>query len=323
KRNMFYGNCIGRCDQLAGPPPDFILSMPPPPLPLFLISKPATVDALISLNESQPCFATFMCRQAHNRNESGNAIMELVRNDSKSLENLWLFISFCVGIFVLGCFLALIVIRCREYFFSYHDANIKQTTINALGEAAKSNAFTSGGILYPCATANSRDLLQSQLVNDSRLLWATLTPHGTRHFIIENSQDGGHYESVDYRGKSQHQVFRGYAKHSQSFVKSFDNNGFVDYDYEDPTPLMESYHDDMDSGYQEPHDVTGSLKRSPMRVLDLKNETSSSVESQYNSPSKFNSGSKSGPESSTLTTSRKTTLCRRISDASSHNGTSM
>jgi len=103
-------------------------------------------------------------------------------------------------------------------FFSYHDANIKQTAINALGEATKSNAFTSGGILYPCATANSRDLLQSQLVNDSRLLWATLTPHGTRHFIIENSQDG-HYESVDYRGKSHSQVFRGYEKHSQSFVK--------------------------------------------------------------------------------------------------------
>lgn len=100
-----------------------------------------------------------------------------------------------------------------------------------MGEATKSNAFTSGGILYPCATANSRDLLQSQLVNDSRLLWATLTPHGTRHFIIENSQDGGigngsvggggggHYESVDYRGKAHSQVFRGYAKQSQSFVK--------------------------------------------------------------------------------------------------------
>lgn len=126
----------------------------------------------------------------------------------------------------------IIHIHCSHFstFFSYHDANIKQTAINALGEATKSNAFTSGGILYPCATANSRDLLQSQLVNDSRLLWATLTPHGTRHFIIENSQDGGsgsgsvgggggHYESVDYRGKAHSQVFRGYAKQSQSFVK--------------------------------------------------------------------------------------------------------
>ncbi|BFG01576.1 uncharacterized protein DMAD_01293 [Drosophila madeirensis] len=305
--NIVLGNCVGSCDQLAGPPPDFILSMPPPPLPSFLISKPTTIETLMPSNESQPCFAAFMCGQGQGQHNdsTGNALMELVRSDTKSLENIWFFVSSCVGIFVLGCFLAIIVIRCRDTFFSYHDANIKQTAINALGEATKSNAFSSGGILYPCATANSRDLLQSQLVNDSRLLWATLTPHGTRHFIIENSQDGGHYESVDYRGKAHSQVFRGYAKHSQSFVKSFDNNGFVDYDYEDPTPLMDSYHDDMDSGYQEPHEVTGSLPQSsPMHGTTTANETT---------PTNVN----------TLSISRKTTLSRRISDASSHNGTTM
>ncbi|KAH8288124.1 hypothetical protein KR054_001665, partial [Drosophila jambulina] len=327
RMNLLLGNCVGSCDQLAGPPPDFILSMPPPPLPSFLISKPATVEALVPSNESQPCFAAFMCGQGQQHNESGNALMELVRSDSKSLENVWLFVSSCIGIFVLGCFLALIVIRCRDSFFSYQDANIKQTAISALGEATKSNAFTSGGILYPCAMANSRDLLQSQLVNDSRLLWATLTPHGTRHFIIENSQDG-HYESVDYRGKSHSQVFRGYAKHSQSFVKSFDNNGFVDYDYEDPTPLMDSYHDDMDSGYQEPHEVTGSLKRSPMRTLDSANGTPTGAGSNYNSNSNVGggggvSGLASNQNGNSMSISRKTTLSRRISDASSHNGTSM
>ncbi|KAH8343100.1 hypothetical protein KR059_005114, partial [Drosophila kikkawai] len=326
RMNILLGNCVGSCDQLAGPPPDFILSMPPPPLPSFLISKPATVEALVPSNESQPCFAAFMCGQGQQHNESGNALMELVRSDSKSLENVWLFVSSCIGIFVLGCFLALIVIRCRDSFFSYQDANIKQTAISALGDATKSNAFTSGGILYPCATANSRDLLQSQLVNDSRLLWATLTPHGTRHFIIENSQDG-HYESVDYRGKSHSQVFRGYAKHSQSFVKSFDNNGFVDYDYEDPTPLMDSYHDDMDSGYQEPHEVTGSLKRSPMRTLDSSNGTPTGAGTTYNSNVGGGGGGGSGLASNqngnSMSISRKTTLSRRISDASSHNGTSM
>ncbi|EDW29926.1 GL15895 [Drosophila persimilis] len=308
--NIVLGNCVGSCDQLAGPPPDFILSMPPPPLPSFLISKPTTIETLMPpSNESQPCFAAFMCGgqggQGQHNDSNGNALMELVRSsDTRSLENVWFFVSSCVGIFVLGCFLAIIVIRCRETFLSYHDANIKQTAINALGEATKSNAFSSGGILYPCATANSRDLLQSQLVNDSRLLWATLTPHGTRHFIIENSQDGGHYESVDYRGKAHSQVFRGYAKHSQSFVKSFDNNGFVDYDYEDPTPLMDSYHDDMDSGYQEPHEVTGSLNQSsPMHGHATANDTPTNV--------------------NTLSISRKTTLSRRISDASSHNGTTM
>ncbi|EDW82579.1 uncharacterized protein Dwil_GK10065 [Drosophila willistoni] len=318
--NILFGNCVGSCDQMPGPPPDFILSMPPPPLPSFLISKPKHVETLLPSNESQPCFAAFMCGQNHQHNESGNALMELVRSDTKSLENIWFFVSSCIGIFVLGCFLALIVIRCKDSFFSYHDANIKQTAINALGDATKSNAFTSGGILYPCATANSRDLLQSQLVNDSRLLWATLTPHGTRHFVIENSQDGGHYESVDYRGKAHNQVFRGYAKHSQSFVKSFDNNGFVDYDYEDPTPLMESYHDDMDSGYQEPHEITGSLKRSPMRTLGTSPIGHEAAASHSNCGPSVNPNSQA---INTLSISRKTTLSRRISDASSHNGTSM
>ncbi|XP_030379826.1 uncharacterized protein LOC115628027 [Scaptodrosophila lebanonensis] len=313
--NILLGNCVGSCDQLAGPPPDFILSMPPPPLPSFLITKPKNINSVLQSNESQPCFAAFMCGQNHQHNDSGNELMELVRSDTKSLENIWFFVSSCIGIFVLGCFLALILIRCRDTFFSYHDANIKQTAINALGEATKSNAFTSGGILYPCATANSRDLLQSQLVNDSRLLWATLTPHGTRHFIIENSD--GHYEAVDYRGKAHNQVFRGYAKQSQPFVKSFDNNGFVDYDYEDPTPLMDSYHDDMDSGYQEPHEVIGSLKRSPLRTL-VSSPSGSDLPKMNGGPSLS-----SNQTTSSLSMSRKTTLSRRISDASSHNGTSM
>lgn len=112
--NILLGNCVGSCDQLAGPPPDFILSMPPPPLPSFLISKPKSIDILLPANESQPCFAAFMCGQ-NQHNESGNELMELVRSDTKSMENVWFFVSSCIGIFVLGCFLALIVIRCKEW----------------------------------------------------------------------------------------------------------------------------------------------------------------------------------------------------------------
>lgn len=56
-------------------------------------------------------------------------------------------------------------------------------------------------MLYPCA--NNRDSLQQQMVNDNRLLWATLTPHGTRHFVSDfpSGQDG-HYEVVDYKMKA-------------------------------------------------------------------------------------------------------------------------
>lgn len=85
--------------------------------------------------------------------------------------------------------------------FSYHDSNLKQSSISALGEPTKSNPFLSGGMLYPCA--NNRDSLQQQMVNDNRLLWATLTPHGTRHFVSDfpSGQDG-HYEVVDYKMKA-------------------------------------------------------------------------------------------------------------------------
>lgn len=45
--------------------------------------------------------------------------------------------------------------------------------------------------------------------------------------------------------------------------QSFDNNGFSDFDYEDMhlTNAIDLYHDDHDSGYQEPHEVIGTLNR--------------------------------------------------------------
>lgn len=113
-----------------------------------------------------------------------------------------------------------------------------------MGEPSKSNPFLAGGILYPCTSSGSRNTLQRQLANDSRLLWATLTPHGTRHFISDyaggfppDATDGvavteeiasnpmkphnksnnsevnaGHYEIVDYRGKMQMHNLRDYVK---------------------------------------------------------------------------------------------------------------
>lgn len=85
--------------------------------------------------------------------------------------------------------------------FSYHETNIKQTTVSALGEPIKAHPFMSGGILYPCATTSNRDSLQHQLTNDNRLLWATLTPHGTRHFVSDYpvSDNDAQYEVVGYR----------------------------------------------------------------------------------------------------------------------------
>lgn len=94
--------------------------------------------------------------------------------------------------------------------------------MSALGEPSKANPFMAGGILYPCATANSRDILQNQLANDNRLLWATLTPHGTRHFISDYPvvHQDGHYEVVDYRTKTQNPALQEYVKRTPIKVSS-------------------------------------------------------------------------------------------------------
>lgn len=60
--------------------------------------------------------------------------------------------------------------------------------------------FMPGDILHPCPS--NTQTLQHQMVKENRMLWATLTPHGTRHFVSTcepaPSYDD-HYEVVDYQ----------------------------------------------------------------------------------------------------------------------------
>lgn len=68
--------CIDCIDGSMEPPPDMILSMPPPPLPSYLLPK---TSVLMGQNETphQPCFATFMCEPAAQRDQSGIEFIEL------------------------------------------------------------------------------------------------------------------------------------------------------------------------------------------------------------------------------------------------------
>lgn len=175
----------------------------------------------------------------------------------------------------------------------------------------------SGTMLYPC-NQSSNNHLQQQLANDNRVLWAALTPHGTQHFVSEAypSQDD-HYEVIDYGLKVDQKYNTTTSKHSQ--VKSFENNGFVDYDYEDPTPLIESYHlDDMDSGYQEPQDImgTGTLQRPrsprPMVSSPTRIENPNIPPLNLYPNRNFNG-----------TLNKKSTLSRRISDVSAYSNQNM
>ena len=108
------GNCVGNCGFSGPPPPDTILSMPPPPLPSFLLPKTAALAP--TTNDTHPCFATLMCDPNPHPRESGMEFVEFTGQNSNGLENTWLFvlISSCVGVLILGGLLAVILLKCRE-----------------------------------------------------------------------------------------------------------------------------------------------------------------------------------------------------------------
>lgn len=133
-----------------------------------------------------------------------------------------------------------------------------------------------GPVLYPCLPPpQNTETLRNQHTNDNRVLWATLTPNGPQHYISSASyhspqstpatltQQDDHYEVVDHQMRVQ-QHYTSNTTGRIPIVKSFENSGFTDYDYEDPVRYAESFRtDDMDSGYQEPQDIlVGSLPRS-------------------------------------------------------------
>lgn len=67
----------------------------------------------------------------------------------------------------------------------------------------KSQSYMSGNMLYPCPSNEQN--IQQDMNKEGRLLWATLTPHGTRHFVTRGAERypnyEDHYEVIDYHNK--------------------------------------------------------------------------------------------------------------------------
>lgn len=109
--------CGSKCYE-AGPPPDTILSMPPPPLPVFLLPRSAIVA--LSGNHSQPCFAAFMCEPAADGGAIGprasKGIEYSVEMPGHTSDDTWMFVlaTSGVGVLLLGALLALILLKCRK-----------------------------------------------------------------------------------------------------------------------------------------------------------------------------------------------------------------
>lgn len=348
--------CGSQCIEL-GPPPNSILSMPPPPLPSFLVPRTALIA--LAQNDSQPCYAAFVCELLPGAREpSGIEFIELPGN---GFDDAWLFllVAALVSIIVVVTVLSFMVIKCREYVndlfrnltnkyvnlsnfisISCRESVHKRGPVNGVCinepqmSANKSQTFLSGDILYS-STSNEQTSLQQQMVKENRLLWAALTPHGTRHFVSSAEQCSNyddHYEVIDYQGNRVMRPREGVTlkinPNNSTNTRSFDNSGFSDFEYEVMNAAInrtDSFiHDDRDSGYQEPHEVISTLNRNSPRPIvstptriEHPNIPPLNMHPHPHSHSHSHRGHSSGSGGGgvTLTPQKKSTLGRRTNDA--------
>ncbi|XP_060525199.1 uncharacterized protein LOC132701370 isoform X2 [Cylas formicarius] len=180
---------------------------------------------------------------------SRNANTDVETNWSVTgIDDTWLLVlvASSIGVLLLGALLAMFLLKCREMNLfggsdrctlhsREHREIMKHTDTRDCSVLSNGNklAIPSDAVLYH-GTPN---------LQDNRLMWAALTPRGTQHFISENyprnlikyDESDDHYETIEpLRAEPGHSVAttRGYDQY-ETYQK--------DYDYEDPTPLIESY----------------------------------------------------------------------------------
>ncbi|KAL1455185.1 hypothetical protein WDU94_009296 [Cyamophila willieti] len=168
--NMMMKSCSDLWE--LGPPPNFILSIPPPPVPDNL--------HLSSINFSTPYGS--MCNDAP---KTGVDIVESAPPGRPVNDDTWVFILLACGLLVLigSSMLALFFVKYKE---SREKISLHEEHLNS-GKACET-------VLYPPNT------------ND-KFLWATVTPKGTtQHFTIanpsvcihKNSFENTAFDSDDY-----------------------------------------------------------------------------------------------------------------------------
>lgn len=166
---------------------------------------------------------------------------------------------------------------------SMHSRDHRQMKNPETRESNSVNNLNGNKLIHPSeAVLYHGNVTSSQLHADNRMVWAALTPRGTQHFVSENyPRDLGdyvnaedHYETIN--SHSAHPIREVAPKTYTSYMTcskglgrrkgSFDNSGFMDYDYEDPTPLIESYQPD---GVNENESRYTTLGNTDMRCSSL------------------------------------------------------
>lgn len=150
---------------------------------------------------------------------------------------------------------------------SLHTRDHRQIKNHEPRDCSSVNNINGNKLVHPSETVLYHGAPNMQ---DNRMVWAALTPRGTQHFISENyprdlidySENDDHYETIDNLNIqpvipkhpiSYHQYQKGLALKLAKEKCSFDNSGFVDYEYEDPTPLIESYQMNNMENMESPH----------------------------------------------------------------------
>ncbi|KAK9871373.1 hypothetical protein WA026_011629 [Henosepilachna vigintioctopunctata] len=264
-------SCLGECLDL-GPPPDSILFLPPPPAPSIL--QHSLPDLLLN---TTPCYASQLCDAWAPLNkfpDSGDYI-ELPRKEVETwsaLDDTWLLvlIASSIGVLLLGALLAMFLLKCREMNMfggsdcSLHSRDPRPIKVHEHRECPSTNTMNGHKMIHP----NESTLYNGNALQDNRLVWAALTPGGrTQHFISENypkefvdyREADNHYETIDHLNikpaiPSHPPTYQMYQKglpyQPPTEKSSFDNCGFVDYEYEEPMPLIKSYQYDTSDDYE-------------------------------------------------------------------------
>nr|CAI5837977.1 unnamed protein product [Callosobruchus analis] len=264
-------SCLGECLEAVGPPPDSILSMPPPPAPAFLlphypVDVPPNASGCSTFDVWPLCDAAVVAvggaavpSAPHDRPPhvlvTGGNFVELPRKDIEAWSGIgdtWLLVvvASSIGVLLLGALLAMFLLKCREMnMFGGTDCSIHRQIKNHEHQRDCSNTMSNmnGSKMMHPTDAVLYHGNASQTFQDNRMVWATLTPRGTQHFISENyppdlidyGEPEDHYETIDQveavaPPPSYYQSIKVTTPKTPKGHISFENSGFIDYDYEDP-----------------------------------------------------------------------------------------
>lgn len=142
--------------------------------------------------------------------------------------------------------------------FSGNDCSIhtRQIKNHEQRDCSTVNNLNSSKLVHPSETVLYHGATNN--IQDNRMVWAALTPRGTQHFISENypsdlvdyREPEDHYETIENLQPvlpphppypSSYGTYKGLNLRLSREQASFDNHALLDYDYEEPTPLIESY----------------------------------------------------------------------------------